>query len=128
MDIKSIRTIVEAALQAPTGDNSQPLYYHWDGSVLKVYDDTSRSRCVPNVNNYAVYVACGAALVNMELKARELGFQLQEKLFSSSETPNHLLSISFSRVSQEADPLTASIGKRFRNLPGSVAPIFSSTT
>ena len=69
-----MRTIVGAAVQAPSGGNNQPWSFHCDGEVLYVVNDRSRaSSPTLDVGERATYAALGAAVENAVIAAAAAG-------------------------------------------------------
>lgn len=69
-----MRSVVGAAVQAPSGGNNQPWSFHCDGEVLYVVNDRSRaSSPTLDVGERATYAALGAAVENAVVAAAAAG-------------------------------------------------------
>lgn len=71
---QQIRSIVDCARWAPTGDNVQQFFYEWDGKELSVREDADRGRAFLNVGNAASHLALGMCLCNIEIGAKAEGW------------------------------------------------------
>jgi hypothetical protein len=72
---QQIRSIVDCARWAPTGDNVQQFFYEWNGRELFVREDADRSRAFLNVGNAASHLALGMCLCNIEIGAKGEGWE-----------------------------------------------------
>lgn len=71
-----IEQLVAAALAAPSMHNTQPWRFSVEsGGVLRVHADGSRLLPIGDPGGRGLYMATGAALHNLELAARRLGFE-----------------------------------------------------
>ncbi|MEM7798028.1 MAG: Rv1355c family protein [Chloroflexota bacterium] len=70
-----IRFVVEYGALAPSGGNSQPWRFRYDGDCLWVLHDEERSRNLMDPQHYAAYLALGAAIENMTLAADSKGYE-----------------------------------------------------
>lgn len=109
---KHIRKIVSDGILAPSGGNCQPWLWYWDGR-LHLFHDQSRSHSLLDFESSAAYVALGAAWENVEVSARQLGWQVQAHLHETGD-----LAITFSLVKQRKREISSMydlIGLRHTN-------------
>lgn len=76
--------LVEAAIQAPTGDNCQPWVFTPRPGGLDFSFDREIAASVFNVRDVPTLLSFGAALENISLKAGELGLRLSSELVDAS--------------------------------------------
>jgi uncharacterized protein YoaH (UPF0181 family) len=67
-------SIVEAAIWAPSGGNMQPWYWYYEGRRLFLIHDQAASFSILDFEDRGSYIAFGAALENLRLKACQLGY------------------------------------------------------
>ena len=70
-----LRAIIQAAIQAPSGDNLQPWRFEYDGEKLFLFQDSARDTSLYNVRQLASYIASGASLENIQLAASAHGYE-----------------------------------------------------
>jgi hypothetical protein len=76
MSSETIQFLVQAAIRAPSADNSQPWHFHWDGSDLKVsYDFPRVANVTFDAENPATILAMGGALENILQAAAAIGLE-----------------------------------------------------
>jgi molybdopterin/thiamine biosynthesis adenylyltransferase/nitroreductase len=75
-----IRRIVEAASRAPSGENCQPWKFHWDGEILSVLHDLSRSIHNLDCRYHASYLALGCLLESISLASSAEGWKARFEL------------------------------------------------
>ena len=66
---KAIERIVQAAAQAPSGDNCQPWRFVWDGKTLTIGHDEERARHGFNRVNHASCLSLGCVLESIHIAA-----------------------------------------------------------
>lgn len=119
--------MVKAAVSAPSGGNSQPWLWDYDGKSLTLQLDKERSSSLLDYKHYGGFLALGAATENLILKASELGYRViidinDEKEFlvkytikkSSEGLPDHSLSKSIIyRCTNRHKPLNQPVKTEF---------------
>lgn len=113
IDLSVVKSIVEAAMQAPSGDNCQPFRFVWKAPILEVHDCPERGRASLNVNNFGTWVALGAALANMELVAAAQGLEITRRLYPSPSLK--MADLSFESVPPRKDILLDLVALRTVN-------------
>jgi len=67
----NVRTLVKAALAAPSADNTQPFGYQWDGQNLEMYYDADRvAGKTFGPRDAATLLSAGAAMENIDQAAK----------------------------------------------------------
>jgi nitroreductase len=69
-----VREVVTAATRAPSVHNTQPWLFSWDGAGFDLTADTSRGLTVQDPDGRELLISCGAALYNLRLALRKLGY------------------------------------------------------
>ena len=93
--MEPFKTLISAAVLAPSGDNTQPWRFEIDedASTIKVMVDESRDRSPMNAGQRMSRIACGAAVENMIRTARfnhwniEYSINAQPTIWITSKTP-----------------------------------------
>ena len=71
-----LRQLVESAIRAPSGHNSQPWIFHipLNCAFIELYADRTRALPVVDPDDRELVMSCGAALFAMRLAARHAGY------------------------------------------------------
>ena len=69
-----VRQLVSAAVAAPSVHNTQPWLFAVSGDRIRLRADVSRQLLAQDPEGRALAISCGAALLNLRLAARHLGF------------------------------------------------------
>jgi hypothetical protein len=110
-----IRKIIEAGSKAPSGENAQPWQFKVVGNVIYQYLVPERDQSAYNHNQYASYIANGAALENIEIASRALGFQPKVQILPDPKNPYLVAIITLEKSSPQKEPLYDYIEKRVTN-------------
>src|SRR5690606_6156496 len=73
-----LKEIVKAAIAAPSGGNSQPWKFLYKQGNLYIFHDIHFSHSLLDFNHLGSYVAFGAMLENIGIKAAELNLSVKE--------------------------------------------------
>nr|NJM04334.1 hypothetical protein [Desulfobacula sp.] len=77
--------IIQAGIQAPSGDNCQPWKFSYDKNTIFFYLNEDTDRSFFNVAQTASMISCGAAMENMKITATK--FKLRSDIqYGSAET------------------------------------------
>jgi hypothetical protein len=74
---EQIRSILNLAVRAPSGDNVQPWRFEWDGEALTVIFRPSLAHHVLDAGHSASGIALGCLLQSIEIAAATEGFSIQ---------------------------------------------------
>ncbi|HUO55853.1 MAG TPA: nitroreductase family protein, partial [Candidatus Paceibacterota bacterium] len=115
-----IRTILEAATQAPSGENVQPWHFHVrDFShkiIIDVYLSKDNDHSLYGWGDRASYVAIGAAMENLRIMAAQIGWQSTYVLFPHSGDRKHVARFElYEQKSSYGDGLASYIERRVTN-------------
>jgi hypothetical protein len=109
--------IVKAGIAAPSGGNAQPWKFAYTEKGLFIFHDLHFSHSLLDFNNLGSYVAVGAAIENISIKASVLGYDIIPEYFPIKDDNRIVARISFKKG--EASPLNkyleAGIGMRVTN-------------
>lgn len=78
---EQVETLVEAAIWAPSGGNSQPWKWVYENRSLFLLLDRSRATSFLDFEAAGAYLGLGAATENLVLKAHEMGLEVQISQF-----------------------------------------------
>ncbi|WP_129714929.1 Rv1355c family protein [Pedobacter sp. SYP-B3415] len=115
-DQTEVRELVAAAALAPSGGNTQPWkWLHKEGKLF-LFHDEKQSASWLDYKKSASYVALGAAIENLKIKASELGLNVREQLFPVDD--KKLIAV-FAKFTEPANPylpeLQGSLAMRLTN-------------
>ena len=85
----AIRRIIEAAIQAPSGENAQPWRFKIHGDTIAILNCPERDQSLYNYKQRGSLISHGAAIENMSIAAQALGYQASYALLP--EGPNSLV-------------------------------------
>ncbi len=81
------RYVVAEAVWAPSVNNTQPWRFVADGQQISLYADANRGLPVADPDGREMMISCGAALFNLRLALRSLGFIPQTLLLPDPGQP-----------------------------------------
>jgi len=113
MDI--IAKIIESAVYAPSGENTQPWRFIVRGDEIKLYNIPERDISPYNWEQKGSFVSHGAVLRNIEIAAQHFGHNAITRLFPDSKDQNYIASIVISRQGRSGENLFPFITKRCTN-------------
>ncbi len=88
MDRKILNKILEAGIQAPSGDNSQPWRFKTRDSGVDIYCEAGADDSYYDFKNRGSLIANGAAIENIIIAAAEFGYKVNVSLFPDKKYPN----------------------------------------
>ena len=112
-----IRAILEAAVQAPSGENVQPWRFKVHEHAIELHHVDVDSK-IYDSGNRGSFVAHGAALENMYISACSLGYQTRIELFPNPKLKTHIATFTLedkAETSPDTLALASAISKRITN-------------
>jgi hypothetical protein len=82
---EDIKKILEAGIQAPSGENCQPWKIELVGNVISLYNDPTKDRSIYNFQQKGSLVSCGAFIENVRVAAESLGYIPQIEFFDGQD-------------------------------------------
>lgn len=108
--------LIEAAILAPSADNSQPWRYHWDNEALELWIDKTRSGGVSDQRFVLSDLALGACIENITIQAHSLGYSSHiEYLPDPEQSPLWAARLTFTTAPTQQEVLAQSIPDRHTN-------------
>lgn len=104
--------LIRAAILASNPHNSQPWLFRITGQQIDLYVDTSRSIGAIDPFLREMVIGAGAALANVLLAARAIGYQPDLKLMPSSADLMHVARVELSPGAPDVSPLYEAIPRR----------------
>lgn len=107
--------LVQAAGQAPSGDNAQPWHFRLAGNDIHVFLNPQADMSFFNVRQIASIIACGAATENIRLAATTMGLDATTQILPDAALENLMATVHIQPGDHGADPLARSIWTRCTN-------------
>ncbi len=107
--------LVQAAIQAPSGDNAQPWQFRLTGNDIHVFLNPQADMSFFNVRQTASIIACGAAMENIRLAAPAMGLDAITQLLPDAAQENLMATVHIQPGDHVADPLARHIWTRNTN-------------
>ena len=104
LSTKDARWAVEQACLAPSVHNTQPWRFTWDGTSYELFADTERGLTASDPDGRELVMSCGAALYNLRLALRKLGYDANVAVLPDVHEPRLLARITVAEAAP-ADPL-----------------------
>jgi hypothetical protein len=111
VSVEQARFLVEQAVLAPSGGNTQPWRFRFDGRALHCRLDPDRSSTFLDVDHAAGHLALGAAVENIVVAAPVAGVDAEVRVGRGDAAVEILLS----SARPSASPLFAAIAQRVTN-------------
>jgi len=89
----AVRAAVQAAAWAPSVHNTQPWSFAISDNRIDVRADTDRTLRVEDPQGREMLISCGAALLNVRLALRALGYEPQVRILPDPERPALLATV-----------------------------------
>lgn len=90
LSTRDARWAVEQAGRAPSLHNTQPWRFTFDGNRFDLYADTSRGLTATDPDSRELVLSCGAALYNLRVALRKLGYHGAPTLLPDRTNPRLL--------------------------------------
>ncbi len=113
-----LRTMLEAGLQAPSGENAQPWRFRVSDGVILLFNHEESDQSLYNFNGYGSLVCEGACIENMVIAGEALGKVVSVKLFPDNANKNLIAELKVQEgmsVTENAKVLAKHIATRTTN-------------
>ena len=107
--------LINAGIQAPSGDNAQPWTFSASENTLYVHIDPDRDRSFFNVDQIASIISAGAVVENIRIAASTLGLETIIHAFPEPDRPTCAATLQFQTTDIAEDPLVDVLWKRCTN-------------
>lgn len=111
----TIEEILQLAVHAPSGDNSQPWRFEVTGSVVDIHNLPEKDNPVLNYRQRGSYIAHGALVENIVLAAGKLGCAAEVLPFPTPANEAHTARIALRQAEVQCSPLVDCILRRHTN-------------
>ena len=92
-----VRYVVSQAVWAPSVHNTQPWRFTADGQQVSLYADAGRGLPVADPDGREMMISCGAALFNVRLALRSLGYVPATRVLPDPGQPALVAQVSWSQ-------------------------------
>src|SRR5258708_611044 len=110
-----IQKILEAGVQAPSGENAQPWQFDAEGNQILLFNIPDRDRSLYNFRQRGSYIAHGAVIENITTAAKQLGCTPTVTLFPESNRANLVARIMLQEAAPKEESLYSFIPLRVTN-------------
>lgn len=93
------RSIIQAAVRAPSSHNTQPWRFTATGDGISVYADRTRALPANDPDDRELVISCGCALMNLRAAAAHEGYGAVLSILPSADDEDHLATVTFERAS-----------------------------
>ena len=93
LSVRDVRWVVEQACRAPSIHNTQPWRFRYADGAFELRADTQRGLGGSDPDGRELVISCGAALYNLRLAARKLGYTATVSLLPDARDPRLLARI-----------------------------------
>lgn len=115
---EQLKFLLNYAILAPSGHNSQPWLFKIAHETIELYADRTRALAVCDPQDRELTMSCGAALFNLRLAIRHFGYTDAVKTFPNPEDPDLLAHVWLGNPREENEEehlLFATISRRHTN-------------
>ncbi|MEU6054552.1 nitroreductase [Streptomyces xanthochromogenes] len=108
LDTKSVISLVEDAVTAPSMHNAQPwtFLYRPGTRTIELHGDPERTMPHSDPDGRSLHLGCAAALFNLKVGAANAGWEPSTRLLPSPEDPWHLADLELSEPARPDDDLS----------------------
>ena len=110
-----IKEILESAIYAPSGENTQPWKFRLKDDGIDVFNVPERDISLYNFRQQGLLVAHGALIENIIIASSAMGYKADINTFPDKEDSNHVASITLNKTEIGDEPLYPYIKKRATN-------------
>lgn len=90
---RALRRAAIAATRAPSVHNTQPWRFTWNGTSYELHADTARGLTASDPDGRELVISCGAALFNLRLALRKVGYDARVDVLPEPANPRLLARI-----------------------------------
>lgn len=115
---EKLRFVLNYAVLAPSGHNTQPWLFRLSGDKVELYADRTRGLPVVDPEDRALTISCGAALFYLRVAPRHFGYAGEVETFPDPEEPDLLARVRLGveqGAAEEEQRLFRAIPKRHSN-------------
>ena len=116
-----LRYLLNYAILAPSGHNTQPWLFKIVGDEVELYADRTRALPVCDPQDRELIMACGAALFNLRVALRHFGYGGRVERFPKNDEPDLLARVGFGEKHrpsvEERSLLQAIVQRRTNRMP-----------
>jgi len=98
-----IQSIIEEAVHAPSGDNSQPWRFEVRGNEIDIYNLVGRDATLFNFKNRGDFLAHGALIENIGIVAEHFGCEATVTMFPEQGRNDHTATVRLERVADKKE-------------------------
>jgi hypothetical protein len=113
--MNQIKELLNKAVNAPSGDNSQPWWFHIEGESLEIHLYPGKDNRILNFQLSGSYIAMGALIENISIMATTIRMEATIELFPDHTRPNLVAIMRFTKTSIHKDMLADIISERCTN-------------
>ena len=106
--------LIRAAIQAPSGHNSQPWKFYIDSSSIEIVPDFTKALPVVDANHRELYISLGCAVENLCLAAKEKGYRPAPSITQKDDS-TYSIRVELTEEQVQKDPLFQAIDTRQTN-------------
>jgi len=110
--------ILAAAVNAPSGGNSQPWHFTFQDGELAVIAEPEKDHPILNYRHRGTWIAHGALVENIKIAAAAHGFKSAVKIFPDANQPNLTARIKFESAAPAEEELFQAMPERTTNRQG----------
>ncbi|HSQ61533.1 MAG TPA: nitroreductase [Acidobacteriota bacterium] len=122
-----LRFLLQYAVLAPSGHNTQPWLFRIVGDHVDVYADRTRALPVVDPEDRALTISCGAAIQNLTLALRHFGYREKVDFLPDPKDPDFLARVEIAGVHRTTDAdrrlFRAILGRRTNRLSFESRPL-----
>lgn len=98
---ENIKKILEIAVNAPSGENSQPWRFEVNGNNINIFNLPERDQSLYNFGQRGSLVAHGALIENISIAAPIFGYDAEINLLPDNKNPNFIATIILKELSSD---------------------------
>ncbi|RZM27865.1 MAG: Rv1355c family protein [Pedobacter sp.] len=117
LSAEQVTELVTAAASAPSGGNNQPWKWLFEDGRLYLFHDAKQSVSWIDFKHTASYIALGASIENLKIRAGHIGLETEYIPFPNPADLKLIAAFSFAKASSDAycPELNSGIGMRLTN-------------